>query len=116
MVVPITLNLNPSKEFVALGAAQVKLWDTEGGVCLQTYDQHTGNVTACAWLPDGQAFLTGSDDKCGGPDANPGFGLLLGGVGPPEPAATLPRVARRCEHLLHMHECQQRPCDGLAAA
>jgi len=42
----------------------VKMWDTESGACLQTYDAHSGNVTACAWLPDGQAFLTGSDDKC----------------------------------------------------
>ncbi len=40
------------------------MWDTESGACLQTYDAHSGNVTACAWLPDGQAFLTGSDDKC----------------------------------------------------
>ncbi len=46
-------------------ARQVKMWDTESGACLQTYDAHSGNVTACAWLPDGQAFLTGSDDKCG---------------------------------------------------
>ena len=35
---------------------QVKLWDTETGACLQTYNVHqeNSNVTACAWLPDGQ--------------------------------------------------------------
>ena len=43
---------------LTLGALvpQVKLWDTETGTCLQTYSVHqeNSNVTACAWLPDGQ--------------------------------------------------------------
>ena len=43
---------------LTLGALlQVKLWDTETGACLQTYTsvhQENSNVTACAWLPDGQ--------------------------------------------------------------
>ena len=46
---------------------QVKMWDTEAGMCLRSFDSHTGNVTACCWLPDGQGFLTGSDDKCAPP-------------------------------------------------
>ncbi|KAK9832688.1 hypothetical protein WJX81_000101 [Elliptochloris bilobata] len=63
---PITfLAWSPDDSRLLTCAQKVKLWDTESGTCLHTFDAHqeNSNVTACAWLPDGQAFLTGSDDK-----------------------------------------------------
>lgn len=64
MVLPGTSSARVIDEVLLV---QVKMWDTETGMCLQSYDSHTGNVTACCWLPDGQGFLTGSDDKCAPP-------------------------------------------------
>ena len=46
---------------------QVKMWDSVSGKCLHTLGHHSQQVTACAWLPDGRRFMTGSVDKCEAP-------------------------------------------------
>ena len=50
---------------------QVKLWDVPRGKLLREFKgptQHTDQVTAVAWMPDGQSFLSSSLDRCAGND------------------------------------------------
>jgi len=41
----------------------LKLWSTQTGECITTLSKHTDAVTSCAWLPDGNRFVTGALDK-----------------------------------------------------
>lgn len=40
----------------------LRLWNVEDGTC-KVFKHHTEPVTACAWLPDGSAFVSGGNDK-----------------------------------------------------
>ncbi|KAI8063153.1 WD40-repeat-containing domain protein [Gongronella butleri] len=41
----------------------LRLWDTETGRLLRTFDQHKDQVTCCVWLADGHHFFSGAMDK-----------------------------------------------------
>lgn len=41
----------------------LKVWNVATGECIKSIDKHTEAVTACAWLPCGQKFISGSFDK-----------------------------------------------------
>lgn len=40
-----------------------RLWDTEGGECLQTFEGHTDEIFSCAFNYDGDFVITGSKDN-----------------------------------------------------
>ena len=41
----------------------LRLWDNNTGKCIQTYIRHNEIISACAWLPCGTKFVSGSVDK-----------------------------------------------------
>jgi len=41
----------------------LRLWNTEDGQCVRVLKHHVEPVTACDWLPDGKAFVSGGTDK-----------------------------------------------------
>ncbi len=41
----------------------VKLWDAHTGICLRTYDDHTGYITSVTNCNNGMTFLTSSEDR-----------------------------------------------------
>jgi WD40 repeat protein len=41
----------------------VRVWDASGGTCLQTFQGHTGLISAVAFHPDGRVVLSGSVDQ-----------------------------------------------------
>ena len=41
----------------------LKLWDAETGQELRTLEGHTGEVSACAFSPDGARVVSASEDK-----------------------------------------------------
>jgi len=41
----------------------IKLWDVRSAECLRTFTKHLDAVTACAWMPDGEHFVSASVDK-----------------------------------------------------
>lgn len=43
-------------------AGALKVWDPEGGTCLQTHDAHEARLWALAPSPDGRSFVTGAED------------------------------------------------------
>jgi WD40 repeat protein len=42
---------------------KVKLWDPKSGKCLDTIHRHKNPVRTCAWLPNGNSFVTGGRDQ-----------------------------------------------------
>ncbi len=57
--------VHPSGNIVATGAADhlVKLWNYDEGTCFAISKGHTGEVTRCAFSPDGTMLVTA--DKYG---------------------------------------------------
>ena len=43
--------------------ATVRIWSSETGQHLFTYEGHTKSVNALAWSPDGKYIASGGDDK-----------------------------------------------------
>eukprot|EP00026_Physarum_polycephalum_P004611 Phypoly_transcript_04633.p1 GENE.Phypoly_transcript_04633~~Phypoly_transcript_04633.p1 ORF type:complete len:479 (+),score=53.09 Phypoly_transcript_04633:192-1628(+) len=41
----------------------LRLWNMEDGACVRVFKHHVEPVTACDWLPDGKAFVSGGSDK-----------------------------------------------------
>lgn len=41
----------------------LRLWNTDDGTCVRVFKHHVEPVTACDWLPDGKAFVSGGNDK-----------------------------------------------------
>lgn len=39
------------------------LWEVSTGTLKHTINKHAAAVTACAWLPDSQRFVTGGHDS-----------------------------------------------------
>jgi WD40 repeat protein len=42
---------------------KVMLWEVSSGTLKHTISKHAKPVTACAWLPDSQRFVTGGHDR-----------------------------------------------------
>ncbi|KAI8099426.1 WD40-repeat-containing domain protein [Halteromyces radiatus] len=43
--------------------SNLRLWDTNTGELLYTYEGHSDQVTSCVWLPSGKHFISGACDK-----------------------------------------------------
>ena len=41
----------------------LRIWNAAKGVCTLVVKQHSAEVTAAVWLPDGERIITGSHDK-----------------------------------------------------
>ena len=46
------------------------LWEVSTGTLKHTINKHAAPVTACAWLPDSQRFVTGGHAEPGRPPAS----------------------------------------------
>ncbi|RKP00454.1 hypothetical protein CXG81DRAFT_26849 [Caulochytrium protostelioides] len=53
---------SPHSDVLLSGAAdaQLRLWQAATGQCVMVYTQHTDGISACAWLPDGNGFVSAS--------------------------------------------------------
>lgn len=41
----------------------VRMWNTDDGTCVRVFKHHVEPVTSCDWLPHGNAFVSGGNDK-----------------------------------------------------
>ncbi|KAG0182694.1 hypothetical protein DFQ29_002824 [Apophysomyces sp. BC1021] len=50
-------------KLLVCGDHQIRLWSSITGELLHTFVMHTDQVTSCAWLSDGNRFISGACDK-----------------------------------------------------
>lgn len=65
-VLPLSyVSWSPDDRWLVTAAndGRVKLWRAEDGECVRTMQDQTEQVTSCAWMPDGSAFVSGGVDK-----------------------------------------------------
>ena len=70
--VAVCVENNPNLFLSGAIDAKVKLWDirlssknsqTHNNACVYTFDGHTSDVNCVSWFPDGNAFITASEDS-----------------------------------------------------
>lgn len=65
-VLPLSyVSWSPDDRWLVTAAndGRVKLWRAEDGTCVRTMQDQSEQVTSCAWMPDGSAFVSGGVDK-----------------------------------------------------
>lgn len=61
----MSISLHPTNQSTFISGACdafAKLWDIRAGKVVQTFAGHESDINAVQFLPDGQSFVTGSDD------------------------------------------------------
>ncbi|KAH8427824.1 WD40 repeat domain-containing protein [Aspergillus melleus] len=59
------VQFSPDASMIASGGADgaVKVWDTQSGRLIHTFEGHLAGVSTISWGPDGAIIASGSDDK-----------------------------------------------------